>query len=71
MSSTELPDPLWRKSSHSNGQANCIEAAAAGNGQTSVWVRDSKAPDAVRLVFTAQVWRQFTENIRVRGTTLG
>ena len=66
MTSTELPDMLWRKSSHSNGQANCVEAAATGNGQTSVYVRDSKAPTAVRLVFTARAWRQFTESIRSR-----
>ncbi len=69
MSSTELPDLPWRKSSYSNGQANCVEAAGTGNGQTGV--RDSKAPDAVRLVFTARVWRQFTESIRSRGTHAG
>ena len=67
MSSTELPGLPWRKSSHSNGQANCVEAAAAGNGQTTVCVRDSKAPDTVRLAFTARAWRQFTESIRSRG----
>ena len=66
MSSTELPDLPWRKSSHSNGQANCVEAAATGNGQTTVYVRDSKAPTAARLAFTARAWRQFTESIRPR-----
>jgi len=69
MSSTELPDLPWRKSSHSNGQANCVEAA--GNGQTTVCVRDSKTPDAVRLAFTARAWRQFTESIRSRGFHAG
>ena len=71
MSSTKLPDLQWRKSSHSNGQANCVEAAATGNGQTSVCVRDSKAPDAIRLVFTARAWRQFTESIRSYGVHAG
>jgi hypothetical protein len=71
MSSTELPDLLWRKSSYSNGQANCVEAATGGNGQTGVCVRDSKAPDAVRLAFTARAWRQFTESIRSRGFHAG
>ena len=27
MSSTIFPDVVWRKSSHSNGQANCVEVA--------------------------------------------
>jgi hypothetical protein len=71
MSSTELPDLLWRKSSHSNGQANCVEATTTGNGQTGVCVRDSRAPDAARLAFTARVWRQFTESIRSRGFHAG
>ena len=43
MSSTDLADLLWRKSSCSNGQANCVEVAAVGDGHTSVCVRDSKA----------------------------
>ena len=71
MSSTELPDLLWRKSSHSNGQANCVEATAMGNGQTSVCIRDSKAPDAVRLIFTAHAWREFADGIRSRGIHAG
>ena len=66
MTSTELPDLQWRKSSYSNGQANCVQAAARGNSQTSVSVRDSKAPDAACLVFTARAWRQFTESTRSR-----
>jgi hypothetical protein len=63
MSSTELSGALWRKSSYSNGQANCVEVAAVGGGRTLVAVRDSKAPDALRLIFTTQAWRQFTDNI--------
>jgi len=71
MSSTGLPNLLWRKSSYSNGQANCVEAAAAGDRQTSVRVRDSKAPDAPGLVFTARVWRQFTDSVKSRSTQAG
>jgi len=71
MSSTEHPDLLWRKSSYSNGQANCVEAAAAGNGQTSVCVRDSKAPGVPGLAFTARAWRQFTDRIRSHGIHVG
>ena len=62
MSSTELSGALWRKSSYSNGQANCVEVAAVDGGQTLVAVRDSKAPDAPSLTFTARAWRQFTDS---------
>jgi hypothetical protein len=52
MNSTDL---LWRKSSYSNGQANCVEVAAAGR----VAVRDSKSPDRTRLAFAPDAWQQF------------
>ena len=63
MSSTELSGALWRKSSYSNGQANCVEVAAMGGGCTLVTVRDSKAPDSPSLVFTAKVWQHFTVGV--------
>ena len=63
MSSTELSGALWRKSSYSNGQANCVEVAAVGDGRTVVAVRDSKAPDSPSLIFTARVWRQFMDSV--------
>ena len=59
MNSTDRPDLLWRKSSYSNGQANCVEVAAAGQ----VAVRDRKSPDETRLTFTPDAWRQFTERL--------
>ena len=59
MSSTDHPDPLWRKSSHSNGQANCVEVAAVG----VVAVRDSKSADGTRLTFAAGAWQQFIERL--------
>ena len=66
MSSTEPSGALWRKSSYSNGQANCVEVAAAGAGQPSVRVRDSKAPDSAGLAFTALAWRRFTGSVKPR-----
>ena len=63
MSSTDLSGALWRKSSYSNGQANCVEVAALG-GRMLVAVRDSKAPDIPSLIFTARTWRQFTGSVR-------
>ncbi len=64
MSSTELSGALWRKSSYSNGQANCVEVTTVTGGRTLVAVRDSKAPDAPSLIFTARTWRQFTGSVR-------
>ena len=46
MNRTDLSGVLWRKSSYSNGQANCVEIAALRGGRTTVVVRDSKAPGA-------------------------
>ena len=64
MSRTELSGALWRKSSYSNGQANCVEVTTVTGGRTFVAIRDSKAPDAPRLIFTARPWRQFTGRVR-------
>lgn len=70
MSSTDLPELLWRKSSYSNGQANCVEVAA-GAGRAHVSVRDSKAPQTSGLIFTARAWRQFTDSVIARGIQAG
>ena len=61
MSSTELSGAQWRKSSYSNGQANCVEVAAVTGRRSVVAVRDNKAPDAPSLIFTVRAWRQFIE----------
>ena len=59
MSRNDLSGARWRKSSYSDGQANCVEVAAAG----LVAVRDSKSPDGTRLTFTPDAWRQFIERL--------
>jgi hypothetical protein len=64
MSSTGLPNLLWRKSSYSNGQANCVEVASMIDGHTIVAVRDSKALDVDGLAFTARAWQQFTDRVK-------
>jgi hypothetical protein len=64
MNETDLSGLLWRKSSYSNGQANCVEIAALSSGRTAVVVRDSKAPGRSALMFSAQAWQQFTCNLR-------
>jgi hypothetical protein len=69
MNGTDLSGLLWRKSSYSNGQANCVEIAALSGGRTTVAVRDSKAPGSSALMFSAQAWRQFACNLRGRRGT--
>ena len=56
MSRNDLCGARWR---YSDGQANCVEVAAAG----LVAVRDSKSPDGPRLTFAADAWRRFTERL--------
>ena len=69
MSSTDFTDAPWRKSSYSNGQANCVEAASVRDGSGLVAVRDSKAPASPALTFAPSAWRQFTATLRAASTT--
>ena len=69
MSSTDLSGALWRKSSYSNGQANCVEATTVTGGRALVAVRDSKAPDGPCLIFTSRVWRQFAVGVEATQKT--
>ncbi len=64
MSSTDFSDVLWRKSSYSNGQANCVEITTVGQGRRCVAVRDSKAPDGSKLILAAPVWRRFSVGLK-------
>jgi hypothetical protein len=64
MSSTDLCGAQWRKSSYSNGQANCVEVTAARGGRPLVAVRDSKGADSPALTFTAAEWRRFTDSVK-------
>jgi len=55
MSRNDLVGAQWRKSSYSDGQANCVEVAAAG----LVAVRDSNSfaePSWVSIFFGNRVW---------------
>ena len=55
-------NPIWRTSSHSGGQGNCVEVATNLPGQ--VFVRDSKDPGTGLLAFSAQTWEAFTASVK-------
>ncbi|MEU4800821.1 DUF397 domain-containing protein [Actinosynnema sp. NPDC023587] len=50
----------WIKSSYSANNGACVEVAFASHG---VLARDSKSPDAGRLVFTPAAWRALTRRL--------
>jgi Domain of unknown function (DUF397) len=64
MTSTELTGALWRKSSHSNGQANCVEVATVQIRRAAVAIRDSKSADGRCLIFTTRAWQQLVNSVR-------
>jgi hypothetical protein len=64
---TTKPGPAapWRKSSYSNGQAECIEIAQARPG--TITIRDSKNPAGARLTFGSRSWRTFAAHLKDPG----
>jgi hypothetical protein len=60
---TMNPTRPWRKSSFSNSNSNCIEAASQPG---SVAVRDSKDPQGPRLAIPADRWLAFTRRVQNR-----
>jgi hypothetical protein len=64
---TDLPEAVWRKSTHSNGQANCVEVASPARskgGPRLIAVRDSKNPSGPRLIFSPADWEAFTARVQ-------
>jgi hypothetical protein len=53
---------LWRKSSYSQPDANCVEAALLPNGDHAV--RDSKDPSGPVMRFTSDEWRAFIWDVK-------
>ena len=62
-----LDGAVWHKSSYSGTQGNCVEVAR--NLPGIVVVRDSKAPNGARLVFTVDSWTAFVRRIKDRRLT--
>ncbi len=57
MTARELDATVWRKSSYSGAQGDCVEIGWPG--QAAVAVRDSKHPAGPGLSFPATTWRAF------------
>nr|WP_285495469.1 DUF397 domain-containing protein [Actinomadura sp. NBRC 104425] len=51
----------WRKSSYSDEEFNCVEAASLTTG---IAVRDSKDPDGPKLVLGSAAWRALSTDIK-------
>ncbi|MFI5686715.1 DUF397 domain-containing protein [Streptomyces sp. NPDC051636] len=58
----DLSTAAWTKSSYSQGGNDCLEVA--DNHPTIVPVRDSKNPLGPKLVFRAESWSAFVENLK-------
>ncbi|MFC4053971.1 DUF397 domain-containing protein [Actinomadura syzygii] len=62
MSTPDLLDLRWRKSSHSSGQGgDCVEVADL---TSAVVVRDSKDPEGSRLAFDFTAWHAFMLRVK-------
>ncbi|MFC8008954.1 DUF397 domain-containing protein [Streptomyces cinereoruber] len=62
MKDADLTGAVWRKSSYSNGQAECVETAVLPDGGRAV--RDSKDKSGPILRFTPGEWRAFIVGAR-------
>ena len=64
MSTPECSCTVWRKSSRSNGERDCVEVAAVPG---SVGVRDSKDRSGPALAFPPSAWRVFVGDVQLDG----
>ncbi|MFV2195043.1 DUF397 domain-containing protein [Nocardiopsis sp. LOL_012] len=62
MRSNDRASAVWRKSSYSNGERNCVEVCDLADGQHLM--RDSKHPEAGVLGFDVSEWSAFVRDVR-------
>lgn len=55
--SPNISEAIWRKSSHSGGQGDCVEVAEGIPAHMPV--RDSKSADGPVIVFGRHAWQAF------------
>jgi Domain of unknown function (DUF397) len=68
MNDLDLSRAVWRKSSHSSANGQCVEVAHLDQ---AVAVRDSKNPDGLKLIFTHHVWATCIRELKDFSGTLG
>ncbi|MFD5653629.1 DUF397 domain-containing protein [Streptomyces sp. NPDC127039] len=61
LSSPVLAEAIWRVSSFSGGQGECVEVAH--NIPALIPVRDSKRPAGPVIAFAPQAWRTFVSHL--------
>jgi hypothetical protein len=59
----------WRKSSYSEGAAECVETAVLSDHRVAL--RDSKQPDGAILLYTAAAWSAFVKAAKAGEFDLG
>jgi len=57
-----LAGAVWRKSSYSGTDGNCVEVATNLPGMVAI--RDSRDPDGAKLVVSPEEWRAFVARVR-------
>jgi hypothetical protein len=58
----DLYRAVWRKSTRSGGNGDCVELAGLHGGQVAV--RDSKNPSSGLLAFDLATWAAFAARVR-------
>lgn len=66
MSPVELSRAVWKKSSHSSANGDCVEVAALDDEAhgRAIAVRDSKNPTGPALLFATGQWNAFLGGVR-------